>query len=96
MTKFDDTCARLRIRHSDELFNAPCGDHLINAFNNGERYRVKVRTTYPSGETMERWGYVSITCGWTPSFMLMKRRGQIGSSDLLNESDAIVDYRWIK
>jgi hypothetical protein len=43
-----------------------------------------------------RWGYVGLTTGWRPAFLLMKRRGQVGSSDLLNpQRDKIVNSKWL-
>lgn len=95
MTRFEQTCARLATRHAGKKFTPPSGKHLIDAYNRGDTYRVKVRTTYPSGYVEERWGYVTMTGGWTPSFMLMRRRGQLGSSDLLNERDEIVASRYL-
>lgn len=95
MTRFRETCIRLRLKHPGKTFVEPKGRHLIDAFNRGDKFRVKVRTTYPSGETRERWGYVSITGGWAPSFMLMARRGQHGSSDLLRETDEIIETRYL-
>lgn len=95
MTRFEQTCARLATRHAGKKFIEPKGQHLIDAFNRGDKFRVKVRTTYPGGATRERWGYVSITTGWSPSFLLMARRGQHGSSDLLNERDEIIETRYL-
>ena len=95
MTRFEQYCARQRARYGAQ-FVAPTGAALIDAYNKGERYRVNVRTTYPDGAHEDRWGYVALTTGWVPSFMLMRRRGQTGSSDLISERDTIIASRWIK
>jgi hypothetical protein len=101
-TPFGDACRRLRAMHG-ERFSPPTGPNLINAYNlahprNGEPgcYRVCIETSYSGGGSWRRWGYVSITGGWSPSFMLMGRRGQRGSSDLISEpKDRIVASKWI-
>ena len=94
MSNFEDYCIRGRAKHGDK-FIPPTGLELIDAYNKAPALRVKVRTTYPSGESFERWGYVALTTGWKPSFMLMRRRGQIGSSDLLDERDDIISTRYL-
>jgi hypothetical protein len=94
MTRYQEYCQRQRGRYGDK-FVAPKAAQFVAPYNNGDCYRVKVRTTYASGETHERWGYVALTTGWRPSFMLMSRRGQHGSSDLIDERDVIVCARWI-
>lgn len=95
MTRFEQTCARLAAKHAPKPFIAPTGDAFIDAFNKGDKFRVKVRRTYESGHVEERWGYVSITGGWQPAFLLMRRRGQHGSSDVLCHLDTIIDTRYL-
>lgn len=100
-TPFGDACRRLRAKHG-ERFTPPKGDALIAAYNaahprNGEPgcYRVCIETPYSEG-AWRRWGYVALTGGWSPSFMLMSRRGARGSSDLISEpKDRIVAAKWI-
>jgi hypothetical protein len=50
----------------------------------------RVEVVSPSGYT--RRGRISITTGWQPSLMLMHRKGDMGSSDLLDENDVIVAW----
>lgn len=52
--------------------------------------RLTVTRTYPSGETYTRKGWVGVTTGWSPCFLLMSRVGVVGSSDCLDERDTIV------
>lgn len=54
-------------------------------FNTG-----RVEVVSPCGYT--RRGMISITTGWQPSLMLVHRRNQSGSSDLLNKDDIIVAW----
>ncbi len=58
-------------------------------FNAGQSRRVKVK--FPSGETV--WGYVGVTTGWIPAFLLMRRRGQHGSSIVLSDEDEIIGQK---
>ena len=93
MTRFEEYCNRQRQRHGAE-FVPPTDTRFIYAYNKGEHYRVKVLTCY-GAERFMRWGYVALTTGHKPSFMLMRRRGQHGSSDLLGERENIVASRFI-
>lgn len=92
-TRFGDYCARQRRQHGAR-FRPPTDVRWIEAYNNGERYRVKVRTAY-GDHCRIRWGFVALTSGWLPSFMLMRVRGQRGSSDLLDERDEILESKWV-
>lgn len=52
----------------------------------GDTYRVKVDFGYDKPV----WGYVGVTSGWKPVFLLMRRRGQIGSHETLNHKCRIL------
>lgn len=52
--------------------------------------RIKVRTTYPSGEEFVRTGTVGVTTGWEPVFLLMHRSNASGSWDTLGSGDEII------
>jgi hypothetical protein len=52
--------------------------------------RIKVRTTFPSGQTWERTGIVGATTGWRPAFLLVHRSTNLGSSDVLSERDVVI------
>ena len=93
-TRFDDYCVRATHLH-DAKFIAPKGEAFIDAYNKGTDYRVKVQTIYPGGESYVRWGFVALTTGWKPSFMLMRQTGQRGSWDLIDERDTIIANHWI-
>lgn len=94
MNRFQEYCERKRQQYGDK-FSPPTGGAFINAFNSGENFRIKVRTVYPSGETRERWGFVGITTGWSPVFLLMRNRRCWGSSDTLDpQRDTIIDCHW--
>lgn len=64
MTRYSDTMARLRARHG-EKFSTESLDavepRIRAAFDSG--HRVRVVTTYPSGEAWTRTGRVGITSG---------------------------------
>jgi hypothetical protein len=88
MTRFEEYCARGRAIHGDR-FSAPSGSAWIEAYNQAPNLRIKVRFSY--GE--EKWGFVALTAGWRPCFMLMRAVSQRGSSDLLSSEDTIVARR---
>lgn len=94
-TRFQEYCDRQRAKYGDR-FTAPTDARLIYAYNQGHEYRIKVRTTYPSGETHERWGFVGITTGWAPAFLLMHSTRAYGSSDVLSDHDEIIGWHWRK
>jgi hypothetical protein len=52
--------------------------------------RIKVRTTYPSGETWERTGTVGKTTGWRPAYLLMPRITSTASGDVLDANDVVI------
>jgi hypothetical protein len=56
----------------------------------GTDQRIRVQTTYPNGETWTRTGTVGVTTGWRPAFLLMRRRTDHGSSDVLRPDDRII------
>ncbi len=94
-TKYDNYCNRLRAEHGGKFSPAELAPQFVEAFNRGDRFRVKVRFIY--GATHEdRWGYVSATTGWRPCFLLIRPRGQIGSSETLGANDQIIDSHWIE
>ena len=52
--------------------------------------RIEVRTDYPGGETYLRQGYVGVTTGRCPVFLLMSSKQAMGSSDTLAATDTIL------
>lgn len=95
MTAFEIYCQRKRQEYG-EKFVPPTGQEFIAAFNLGSNYRIKVETKYDT-ETWVRWGYVGITTGWQPCFLLMHSVRAYGSSDTLDPvRDIVVDYHWLR
>ncbi len=90
-TRFESYCARQNARHDGQFTQAELDPRFIEAYNKGDTYRLKIRFSYGR----EAWGYVAATTGWRPSFMLMRRRGQRGSSELLGPKDVIVASKTI-
>ncbi len=88
MTKYEELIARKSREYPQGTERSFCTDHLasnfIRFYNSGER--VKVATCY--GEF--KYGTIGITTGWRPSFLLMRTRTQLGSSDTLSELDQVV------
>lgn len=96
MTAFERYCERKRAQYGDK-FVPPTGDAFIDAFNKGVEYRIKVETKWADDYTHTRWGYVGVTSGWQPCFLLMRNVRAYGSSDTLQEGrDRITDAHWLK
>jgi hypothetical protein len=91
MTRFEEFCMRGFKTHGQK-FVPPRGDEFIDAYNKGDTFRIKVQC-----DNWARWGYVGLTTGWRPCFLLMLRRGQHGSSDTLNPlMDKVINTKWLK
>jgi hypothetical protein len=73
---------------SDENLNPG----FIQAYNSGDRFRVLVDFGYDK----PIWGYVGVTSGWQPMFLLMRRRGQRGSSDTIGPEAKIIATKFLK
>lgn len=67
-----------------------CDASILNAFETGAR--VEVTSTYADGETFVRRGRVSTTTGWRPAFILMHRRSDSGSWDVLGPNDRVTAF----
>lgn len=96
MSNFDTYCSK-QDRAYGEKFVMPTGEEFISAYNKGQDFRILVETDLGSGCVQRRWGYVGITTGWRPCFLLLRRAGQHGSSDTLDPvRDKVVARRWLK
>jgi len=91
MTKYQAFCARKRQEYPDTFSEEHLNPIFIHAFNEGDTYRVHVDRGYE-----KVWGYIGITTGWAPCFLLMRRRGQHGSSETIGPSDKIINSKYLK
>lgn len=98
MSNFESYCNRKRAEHGEKFDASALASQFILHFNVGDTRRVKVEFPWTDihGKPEVIWGYVSVTMGWRPTFILMRRRGQIGSSDVLTADCEILAYRDIK
>ena len=92
MTNYESFINRAKSKHGEKFSDENLNSKFISAFNNGDTYRVKVDFGYDKPV----WGYIGITTGWKPCFLLMRRRGQHGSSETINNDSKILDYKFIK
>jgi hypothetical protein len=91
MTRFEMYCQRQRMLYG-ERFQAPTGQQLIDAYNRDRDYRVQVQLS----DGRLAWGYVSLSTGWVPTFLLMRSTRAIGSSTVLDHSNKIVASHWLR
>lgn len=92
MTEYEKFLERKRAEYGDR-FIEPWGANLFSRFLRSP-IRIRVRTTYPSGDVFERTGTVGITTGHHPAFLLIHRSNDIGSWDVIDERDEIIAVRW--
>jgi hypothetical protein len=86
MSKYSDYLARKIEEFGVEKFDpTDLAYQFIPYFNSGERVKVSFK-----GEEQPRFGTIGVTTGWKPSFLLMRRSNQVGSSDLLGKFDKVV------
>ena len=83
---FASYCARKRDEFGDKFDPSKLNKAFVPHFEAGRNRRVKVR--FPYGD--EAWGSVGVTTGWQPVFLLMRRRNQIGSSEIIGADCTIV------
>jgi len=94
VTRFEQLCARKRAQFGDK-FVAPTDPVLIDAYNKGDRFRIKVDSYYGAHRPYV-WDYVGVTTGWAPSFLLLLTRRQTGSFHTLPTGTKVHETRWIR
>jgi hypothetical protein len=90
--RYHDFVQRQKAKHGDMFSEENLNRNFISAYNNGDTFRVLVDLGYDKPV----WGYIGVTTGWKPCFLLMRRRGQHGSSDTINKECKILKTKWIK
>lgn len=91
MTNYQAFCARKKQEYPDKFSTEHLNPDFIPAFNNGDKFRVLVDFRYE-----KIWGYISVTTGWRPTFLLMRRRGQRGSCQTIGPIDKILATKYLK
>jgi hypothetical protein len=89
MNRFEEYCDRKRAEYGEKFSDASLAPQFIAAFNAGDTVRIAVpnRSDSPRPRT---WGFVGVTTGWKPAFLLMRKRGQHGSSYILDNDTPIL------
>ena len=85
MNRYDELCQRFRNRWGDRFDPSS----LESAGNIRRAYittNVRVKVEGPTGT---RYGVISTTTGWRPSFLLVHRCTDLGSGDLLGPEDRV-------
>jgi hypothetical protein len=81
--RFESYVTRAKQQHGDRLDLSEIPAKFIPYFQTGQRIRVRMY-----GEEMT--GTVSVTTGWRPALLLIRRANATGSSDLLRDDTEIV------
>lgn len=87
MTAYDQLLARGVARHGDRFDPGDLAAGFVRYYGTGERVRVT------DGHGYTRTGTVGVTTGWRPAFLLMHRRSDVGSSDVLGTGDRVTHVR---
>ena len=96
MRRYSEYCAKKTAQYGDKFSAANLAPQFVAPFNEGEQRRVLVAFCFKGREIKRAWGFVGVTTGWQPCFLLMRRRGQRGSSDTLGADDKILAQRGFK
>jgi hypothetical protein len=78
-------------RHGQQYRNHQLPEKFVPAFEKGQNYRVKVERGINMRYTEH--GYVSISTGWEPVFLLMRSNRSRLSSVVLCDDDEIIGER---
>jgi hypothetical protein len=82
-TKYDDYITKQRHRYGSEFCDSALDPRFIPYFNNGTRLKVH---TLGSDVT----GYIGVTTGWRPVFLLMRTIRSHGSIYTLGPQDVFL------
>ena len=83
MSRFDEFQARKRTQYGAQWETSDLHARFIPYFNTGQRVEV----THIDGDKSR--GYVGVTTGWKPAFLLLYNRRSIGSSVVLGKGDIV-------
>lgn len=87
LREFRTYCMLKSREHGEKWDPSDLTPKFIPYFESGDRIRVR----YRHGDyVMTRTGTVSVTTGWRPAFLLIRRVSDHGSSDVLSEQDEII------
>jgi len=84
MTKYEQFLARKQNEYGDKFNASDLAPQFVTHYNTGQR--IIVKTSY--GETKR--GYVGVTTGLRPCFLLVNNTRSMGSSDALSSRDEII------
>lgn len=81
--KYQDYIQHKRNQYGDKFNDGNLSQQFVPYFETGKRIIVKTKW-----EILR--GYVGVTTGWKPSFILLLRSNSISSSILLSDDDTII------
>ena len=82
---YQDYLKKKQNQYGDKFDSSDLADKFIPYFNSQKRFKVKMHI----GNKIKS-GYLGVTTGWKPVFMLMENKLSIDSSDLLSDKDEII------
>ena len=84
MSAYDDYLARGRARYGDRFDTSGLAPQFVPYYNSGQRIVIDLGFDEPSR------GYVGVTTGWRPSFLLLNNTRSVSSPYLLSVNDHVL------
>lgn len=95
MTAFEFFVNEAKRKHGDRFSDASLWPQF-RQYLEIKSIRLTVERTYQNGEVYRRTGWVGVSTGWAPAFLLMRRSNSVGSSDVLGADDRIVAVKRLR
>lgn len=89
-TKFK-AYVRRKLEKEPRLSTVGLSEKFVQWFDRGQDYRIKIERGVNLKYT--EYGYVSISTGWQPVFLLVRSARSKGSTVCLEDSDQIIGYK---
>jgi hypothetical protein len=83
-TSFNDYLIGKKAEYGKKFNSKDLAKKFVPYFESGQR--IEIKTEY--GEIKR--GYVGVTTGWRPAFLLISRSNSLGSSELLSNKTEIL------
>ncbi len=97
MTRYEELISRKRREYGDKFDTSALAPQFVEAFNKAPDYRVAIPSpAHNIEEGKKAWGYVGVTTGWKPAFILMRSTRNYGSSVVLDSQTQILGAHFIK
>jgi hypothetical protein len=88
MRGFTEVLRRGKAKWGEKFDSSNLANNFVPYFESGQRIEVEFEG-WGEEDKIQR-GYVGVTTGWKPSFLLMRKSNSTGSDMLLKEKDKVL------